>query len=220
MPARVFLALLFCLWCGIALPQPAQAISSTASVRNISVASLDKSLPDERLSAWLADTFPNGTHFHWSVKNCVIIQSTKSGKTATERPDCVQLVADVPSRARKFNLVFLAAAPNVGHRYQMLSPDSHSVTFERLSQLPALLNKPLKLKPLHCKIPGTHLHSYEHGHKLYETCILQDGTPDGPYRAWYVPGLYLMAQGTYANGRKKGDWVECVRFEACLKRHY
>lgn len=54
-----------------------------------------------------------------------------------------------------------------------------------------------------------------------ESCETAVGVRRGPYRSWFNRDLrILMEQGDYLEGRKKGLWVECDRFQSCVRRRY
>jgi hypothetical protein len=88
-----------------------------------------------------------------------------------------------------------------------------------LSELPAILKKAMRIRPLECP-PGTDAKLREEHAGLYEWCEDGQGRRRGPYRSWFSTALHLMDEGEYEDDRKVGRWTECSRFETCVSRRY
>ena len=73
--------------------------------------------------------------------------------------------------------------------------------------------------PLDCPA-GTTLRLEEEHAGLREWCEDAAGVKQGPARAWFSTGRYLMYRGTFVDGDRDGPWTECDRFERCLRKHY
>ena len=88
-----------------------------------------------------------------------------------------------------------------------------------LAALPKLLKRGMRPFPLDCPA-NTDLKMRESYAGLFEWCEDAGGARQGPTRAWFSTGIYLLYRGQYADGAKTGDWTECNRFERCAFNRY
>ncbi len=90
---------------------------------------------------------------------------------------------------------------------------------DSLASLPRLLRRGMRPFPLTCPA-NTQAKFRESYAGLFEWCEDASGKEQGPARAWFSTGIYLLHRGQYAGGEKVGDWIECNRFERCAFNSY
>jgi hypothetical protein len=188
------------------------------ALRGLGAARFDPSLPTLTLERWVAGALPKGATVAWEVNDCGEQTGDPALDAGRDFPTCVGATIDVPSRARTIALLFDPASPAfvIG---ALISAEAHGdMYFDELGLLPAMLEQPLALRPLDCGEGAAPVVEMAYAGAT-ERCE-RAGVPDGPFRAWFSTGLYLMERGTYANGAKTGPWLECDRFERCTRRDY
>lgn len=181
-------------------------------LEKLPASTVDPALPDARFADWLEENLvrylPHSTTDALRFEPCV-----------TDRSDCMTLDIDIPSRARSLVLRFdrgtfrFLGGIIVGLELEAGPP------LASLAELPDRFGEGMRPYPLGCP-EGTSLTLEEEHAGLREWCEDSAGVKQGPARAWFSTGYYLMYRGTYRDGERDGAWFECDRFERCARRHY
>jgi len=180
---------------------------------------IDESLPPEAFETWFRSLFPRTTGLSFETKDCSDQGKNSEPGKGRSLVACLVVEADLFSRNRRLKLLFnrKSLAYRSGAIYSRELEGVLDVA--SLSDLPSLLKKAMRVRPLQCP-PGTALKLKEEYAGLYEWCEDEQGRRQGPYRSWFNTGLYLMARGQYEDDARTGNWTECSRFEKCVQKDY
>lgn len=161
-----------------------------------------------------------GSFRTWLEKNvyAALPPGVRVGSTLVPCPvspaDCLMLEIPVPSRARTLSLHFDRATQRFrsatlgGPELEAMPP------ITALADLPKRLAAPIRPYPLTCP-DGTRLVLEEEHAGLREWCEDASGRKQGPGRAWFSTGRYLMHRGAWRDDARTGRWFQCNRFERC-----
>ena len=170
-------------------------------------------LPEITFGAWFDDTVPKRSRRSFEFTD-------GDPEAAGDQPrGCLAIEVDIASRHRQLRLVF--ARDSLAFRGGVMSAAELEGEFAvaSLTALPKLLKRGMRPFPLACPA-NTALKLRESYAGLFEWCEDAGGESQGPTRAWFSTGIYLMYRGQYINDRKTGDWIECNRFERCAFNSY
>ncbi|NKB49992.1 MAG: hypothetical protein GKS02_11610 [Alphaproteobacteria bacterium] len=174
---------------------------------------LDPALPEIPFGDWVGAQIPKRSGRIFEITQC-------SGAHAGTAPStCLTIDVHIVSRHRTLHLEF--DSNSLAFRGGAMAAEELEGDFpiEALSALPNLLRRGMRPFPLTCP-ENTNLKLRESYAGLFEWCEDTEGTQQGPARAWFSTGIYLLHRGQYADGRKVGDWTECDRFERCAFNSY
>jgi len=173
---------------------------------------VDPALPEQKFHLWLGENVVD--HL---PRDAVI--EMRSAPCDADPDDCRMLAAEIVSRARRLVLtfdrkthIFLGGTLD-GPELERMPP------ITSLTELPRRLSEGTRPTPLDCPDGGTLRLEEEHA-GLREWCENAAGVKQGPARAWFSTGRYLMYKGVYVAGERSGRWIECDRFERCVVRVY
>jgi hypothetical protein len=160
----------------------------------------------------------------WLNKNIVAQLPRRSSHMGPFEPCagqtvCMMVAISIPSRARTLVLRFDRESHGfLGGSYD--GPELESRPgIASLAELPGRLTEAARPYPLHCAA-GTNLRLREEYAGLIEWCEDSAGLRQGPARAWFSTGRYLMYRGAFRDDLREGPWFECDRFERCGNRYY
>lgn len=175
--------------------------------------SIDPALPERAFGAWLGDAVPGRSRRTYRLDTC------EGAAAASGEGECIVLDIDIVSRHRQILLEF--APDGFAFRGGLMSATELEgvFQFDSLAALPDLARRAMRPFPLDCP-PGTILQLRESYAGLFEWCEDESGSAQGPARAWFSTGIYLMHRGQYTDGAKSGTWLECTRFERCAENRY
>jgi hypothetical protein len=203
----------------IVVPEMEAAEEAAERLLATAASELDRLLPGDGFSLWLNDLLPSGTGRFFELTECVAPGENSEAAPGNNLHACLAVDVEIDSRDRRFRLLFDRRSLTF-RGGEILSPDlDRRLDVPFLADLPALLKKAIRVRPLKCP-PETDRKLKEEYAGLYEWCEDGQGRRQGPYRSWFSTGLYLMEKGEYKNGGKTGEWTECNRFEICVSRSY
>ena len=186
---------------------PADAQSWLDALTARPAGDVDPGLPDIPFGAWLDQNVVTSLP-RSAGKDTVLVPCPDAADT------CLMLEIAIPSRARTLSLTFdrtsqrFLGATVGGPELETMPPIAYLV------DLPKRLTAPIRPDPLTCP-NGARLVLEEEHAGLREWCEDGAGIRQGPARAWFSTGRYLMHRGTWRDGEKTGRWFECDRFERC-----
>ncbi|NNE83810.1 MAG: hypothetical protein HKN28_07550 [Alphaproteobacteria bacterium] len=174
---------------------------------------LDPELPAVPFGSWFDEKIPKRSGKIFEIRQCSSVNAD-SNPTA-----CLAMDVEIISRHRRLHLEF--EQDSLAFRGGALSASELDGEFalESLAKLPDLLRRGMRPFPLTCP-SNTELKLRESYAGLFEWCEDGGGTRQGPARAWFSTGIYLLHRGQYTDGTKTGDWIECDRFERCAFNTY
>jgi hypothetical protein len=179
---------------------------------HLPASTVDPALPQQKFGLWLSENLI--AHLPRDA-----MRGSRFQPCGTDRPGCMILDGDIASRARRLVLrfdreTFRFIGGSIGGPELELAPP-----IESLAELPARLSEAQRPYPLDCR-EGTTLRLEEEHAGLREWCEDAAGVKQGPARAWFSTGRYLMYRGAYRGGERNGPWFECDRFERCGHKRY
>jgi hypothetical protein len=174
---------------------------------------LDPGLPAVPFGIWFDENIPKRSGRIFELRQCALAKVDDGSNT------CLAIDVEIISRHRRLHLE--VEQDSLAFRGGTLSAAEleGEFTLEFLANLPKLLRRGMRPFPLTCPA-GTDLRLRESYAGLFEWCEDGGGARQGPARAWFSTGIYLMHRGQYADGNKSGDWTECDRFERCAFNTY
>jgi hypothetical protein len=179
---------------------------------HLPASAVDPALPDQKFALWLDDNV-----IRHLPKDAV--RWTRFEPCDADPDDCRMRAFDIVSRARRLVLTFdretyaFRGGTLGGPELEKMPP------IASLAELPGRLKEAIRPLPLDCP-GGTQLKLEEEYAGLREWCEDAAGVKQGPARAWFSTGRYLMYRGAYLEGERDGRWIECDRFERCQVRTY
>jgi len=201
----------------------AQAEESTERDRKrlnaMKASGLDPALPDVSFEEWLSGVLPKGVEVAYERNDCGEQTGEPSIDSRREMPACLGVYAHIISRARSMDLMFHVRDLRFRGGTVFSEELEGTISLKTLSGLEPALKKPLRAFPLQCP-QGTALKVEEQHAGVREWCEDSQGRKQGPYRAWFSTGIYLMHRGSYRDDARTGEWIECSRFESCLSKTY
>lgn len=172
---------------------------------------VDPALADQTFGLWLSNIFESHALMH-------LRHELHLGHCDGDRPNCRIFAIEIPSRARTVALTF-DVETNAFLGGFVGGPELERVQMRSLAEMEHRLTQAIRPYPLDC--PGdTTLRLREEHAGLIEWCEDGAGVKQGPARAWFSTGRYLMHRGGYQDGERDGSWFECDRFERCKRTRY
>jgi hypothetical protein len=173
---------------------------------------VEPGLPDQAFGLWFKENFAD--HLPGDA-----VDSIEFGPCGARDPGCMTMKVEIASRARTLVLRFdrdthAFSGGSIGGPELEQGPPITS-----LAELPARLSEAHRPYPLDCP-EGTALRLREEHAGLFEWCEGAEGVKQGPARAWFSTGRYLMYRGGFVAGERHGPWFECDRFERCRNLRY
>ena len=179
----------------------------TQALVRLPASDVDPALPKQKFWLWLNENVID--HLPRDAVRGMRFEPCEAGPD-----DCRMLEIDIVSRARTLVLTFdtqthaFRGGTLGGPELEQLPP------ITSLAELPGRLSAGIRPYPLDCPADTT-LRLEEEYAGLREWCEDAAGVKQGPARAWFSTGRYLMSRGAYVAGEKDGRWIECDRFERC-----
>ncbi len=176
-------------------------------------AAFDPALPAEPFGTWFDEVLPKRSGRFFELTHC-----TSEGEGNHPR-SCLAIDVNIVSRHRQLRLIF--ERDSLAFRGGVLSAAELEGKFaiKSLAALPKLLKRGMRPFPLTCPA-NTKRKLRESYAGLFEWCEDSTGIRQGPARAWFNTGIYLLYRGQYVDDKKTGDWIECDRFERCAFNTY
>jgi hypothetical protein len=173
---------------------------------------VDPALPEQKFQLWLDDNVVR--HLPKDA-----VSEIRFEPCETDPEGCRMLAFDIVSRARRLVLTFdrkthaFIGGTLGGSELERMPP------ITSLAELPGRLSAGIRPYPLDCPEGTTPRLEEEHAGQR-EWCEDAAGLKQGPARAWFSTGRYLMYRGVHVAGERDGRWIECNRFEQCAVRTY
>ncbi len=176
-------------------------------------AAIDPALPPSPFGDWLDAIVPKRSGRVFQLTDC---EPDSAGGTSST---CLSVEFYIVSRHRQLRLEFEVESLAFGGGLMSATELEGVFEFDSLAALPTLVKSAMRPFPLDCPA-NTELKLRESYAGLFEWCEAAGGIRQGPARAWFSTGIYLMNRGQYADDKKAGDWIECNRFERCAFNTY
>ena len=210
---RYFLLALLLVAATPAISQTEATEKAVERLLAIPAKSIDPALPAVSFGDWLEQVLPKRSGRFYELTEC-------DPKMDGDLPrGCLSLDVDIVSRHRQLRLEF--TRDSLSFRGGLMSATELEGIFKvaSLPKLPKLLKRGLRPYPLDC--PADTKRKFRDSYAgRHEWCADAEGTEQGPARAWFSTGIYLLHRGQYTDGEKTGDWLECNRFERCAYKRY
>ncbi len=173
----------------------------------------DPALPAEPFGTWFDEVLPKRSGRFFEITQCA------SEKEGNHPRNCLAIEVNIVSRNRQLRLIFERDSQAFRGGFMSASQLEGKFAIKSLAALPKLLKRAMRPFPLAC--PQNAKRKLRESYAgLFEWCEDSDGIRQGPARAWFSTGIYLLYRGQYADDEKIGDWIECDRFERCAFNTY
>lgn len=131
---------------------------AVAAVRQVPASQLDAQLPERSFASWLSQLVGTQSGVTWQLTDCGE-QTGNSTDRERDIPACVEAVAITPNDRKVFINVWVGSSKlGIGQKprlyFAVVEHKGEFYTATRLSDLPGLLTKPLKLKPRPVALPN------------------------------------------------------------------